>query len=72
MSSITAMRTTHRPRRYVSPAALLAIRPLFRYSVARDAYVLRLVGNRRGPVMRVNRRRSDNGFGGEDRRQALV
>ncbi|HEY1834665.1 MAG TPA: hypothetical protein VGG08_09530 [Solirubrobacteraceae bacterium] len=31
--------------------------PLFRYSGARNAYVLRLVGRRYGPVLREERRR---------------
>ena len=29
--------------------------PFFRYSLGRDAYVLRAVGNRRGPVLVVRR-----------------
>jgi hypothetical protein len=41
-----------RPRRYVSPALLKALRPTFRHSQSRDAYVLRLIGNRFGPVLR--------------------
>ena len=45
-----------RPRRYVPRALLLAARPLFRHSASRDAYVLRLVGSRYGPVMRPERR----------------
>ena len=49
------MRTSHRPRKEVSPRTLLLLRPLLRYSASRDAYVLRAVGNSRGPVLR-NRR----------------
>jgi hypothetical protein len=36
---------------------LLLLRPLLRYSATRDAYVLRLVGRRVGPVLRMDRRR---------------
>jgi hypothetical protein len=32
------------------------LRPLLRYSRARDAYVLRAIGNDYGPVLRVERR----------------
>jgi hypothetical protein len=46
------MRTTHRPRREVAPATLTLLTPLFRYSSSRDAYVMRGVGNRMGPVLR--------------------
>lgn len=46
------MRTTHRPRREVSAATLTLLRPVLRYSSSRDAYVLRGVGNRMGPVLR--------------------
>jgi hypothetical protein len=50
------MRTVKRPRRYI-PRQLLAIcRPLFRYSEARDPYVLRIVGRKWGPVLRPDRR----------------
>jgi hypothetical protein len=43
---------TPRKRRYVSPALLSILRLVFRRSDSRDAYVLRLVGNRRGPVLK--------------------
>ncbi|HYF24532.1 MAG TPA: hypothetical protein VD931_02225 [Baekduia sp.] len=46
------MRTTSRPRREVGPLLWLLARPLFRYSPTRDAYVLRAVGQHRGPVLR--------------------
>jgi hypothetical protein len=36
----------------VSGATLVAVRPLFRYCYRRDAWVLRLVGERIGPVLR--------------------
>jgi hypothetical protein len=41
-----------RERRYVRPALLVALRPVFRYSETRGAYVLRLIGNRFGPVLK--------------------
>lgn len=49
------MRTTPRERRPVSPGTLRALKPLFRYSIGRDAYVLRAIGNRTGPVLTVRR-----------------
>jgi len=50
------MRTHERPRRYVARQWLLPLKPLFRYSTSRRAYVLRLIGNRTGPVLRSERR----------------
>jgi hypothetical protein len=48
---------------------LLLWRPLLRYSATRDAYVLRLVGRKTGPVLRANRRRRRQPpFTGADRR----
>lgn len=47
-----------RARREVPHIALIALRPLFRFSYTRDAYVLRAVGNRLGPVLRPKVRRS--------------
>jgi len=44
------MRTPRR-RRAVSPKALALLRPLFRYSPNRDAYVLRAIGKSLGPVL---------------------
>ncbi len=35
---------------------LLLLRPLFGYNFTRDAYVMRVVGLRFGPVLRVDRR----------------
>ena len=35
----------------MSPAALVLLRPLFRYSPMRDAYVLRGIGRTTGPVL---------------------
>ena len=40
-----------RPRRAVPPWSRPIVRLFFRYSYSRDAYVLRLVGRRRGPVV---------------------
>lgn len=67
------MRTTVRPRRYVGRHWLLIFRPILRYSTTRDAFVLRLVGNSTGPVLRPDRRRRRRGqaaFDGVDRRRA--
>jgi hypothetical protein len=44
-----------RRRRYVSKALLAGLKPVFRHSETRDAYVLRLVGNRFGPVLKQRR-----------------
>jgi hypothetical protein len=48
---------------------LIAMRPFLRYSSGRDAYVVRIFGNRFGPVMRPDRRRGRRvAFEGIDRR----
>lgn len=47
------MRDTQRDRKRIKPGTLVALRPLFRYSAGRDAYVLRIVGHRFGPVLEV-------------------
>jgi hypothetical protein len=64
------MRSAPRPRRYVARFWLLTLRPVLRYSATRDAFVLRLVGNSRGPVLRPDRRRGrrPEPFEGVDRR----
>ncbi len=41
-----------RPRHDVPGAVLLALRPLLRHSAWRDAWILRVVGERYGPVLR--------------------
>ena len=41
-----------RRRRTVAPGLVGLLRPFLRFSYSRDAYVLRLIGNRRGPVLR--------------------
>jgi hypothetical protein len=67
------MRSASRPRRYVGRTWLLIFRPFLRYSVTRDAYVLRLVGRSIGPVLRPNRRhRRADPFEGAERRRAGI
>ena len=53
----------------MSPVSLMVRRPFLRYDVSRSAYVLRVVGEHRGPVLRPDRRRSQRPFEGRDRRQ---
>ncbi len=65
-----SMRTEVRPRRYLARHWLVILRPIFRYSATRDAFVLRLLGNTIGPVLRVDRRRRSRPFEGVDRRRA--
>ena len=62
------MRTVSRPRRYVSPVTLTLTRPLLALSAPREAYVLRVVGNRYGPVLRLDRRRRAVAYDGAERR----
>ena len=64
------MQRTARERRYVSPASLTLRRPFLRWDMSRSAYVLRVVGEHRGPVLRPNRRRAQRPFEGHDRRVA--
>jgi hypothetical protein len=63
------LRTVRRPRHYVSRRSLTLLRPLFRYSYGRDAFVLRGIGTNRGPVLRLERRRRQRPFEGSDRRR---
>jgi hypothetical protein len=51
---------------------LLLARPFFRYSYTRDAYVLRVAGNRTGPVLRRNRRRAQVDYAGPERRRVTA
>jgi hypothetical protein len=44
------MRTTPRRRHHINPVAFALLRPVLRFSYTREAYVLRVVGNHRGPV----------------------
>ncbi|MEA2299311.1 MAG: hypothetical protein QOF77_2247 [Solirubrobacteraceae bacterium] len=46
------MRRQERPRRNVPESAIVALRPIFRYSQTRQAHVLRIVGQRFGPVLK--------------------
>jgi hypothetical protein len=67
------MRVVRRPRRYVSPHWLRLFGPLLRYSGSRDAYVLRAVGNRMGPVLRQDRRQMQRRrLQGPDRRARAI
>ncbi len=61
-----------RRRHYVSRATLALAWPAFRYSVTRDAYVLRFIGSSRGPVLRQNRRQTQREHGGGERRRLAV
>jgi hypothetical protein len=66
------MHSTARPRQYVSPARLYAMLPLLRFSYERGAYILRFVGETKGPVLRKDRRRRHREFDGYDRREGGV
>jgi len=66
------MRTLKRPRRYVARHWLLLMRPVFRYSAGRNAYVLRIVGRKWGPVLRVDRRHGGALPGAGERRGARI
>ena len=46
-------RYRHRSRRAIPAAAVPLLAPLFRFSVSRRAYILRVVGDRYGPVLQV-------------------
>jgi hypothetical protein len=61
-----------RSRHYISPFTLMLLRPLFRYSTTRDACVLRLVGNRFGPVLRPNLRQGRGAYDGRERRRTIA
>lgn len=50
------MRTVRRPRRYVAQHWLTLLAPAFAYDYARDAYILRGIGEQVGPVLRLDRR----------------
>jgi hypothetical protein len=51
-------RTVRRTRRYVAGLWLTLLSPILRYSSSRDAYILRGIGRRTGPVLREERRRT--------------
>lgn len=61
-----------RTRRYVSPVLLTLARPFLRFSYGRGAYILRLVGESYGPVLREDRRRRQAAFEGPDRRHGFI
>jgi hypothetical protein len=65
---VTAVRTATRDRRYVSPRTLTMLSPFLRYSWSREAYILRLVGARLGPVLRPDRRSGHIDYEGPERR----
>ena len=50
-----AQRETPRRRHLVGKRTIRLVRPFFRYSRVRDAYVLRVVGRRHGPVLKLKR-----------------
>jgi hypothetical protein len=49
------LREIPRPRHVVTKRKLALLRPFFRYSRVRDAYVLRVIGRYHGPVLIVKR-----------------
>jgi hypothetical protein len=65
------MQKISRPRRYVSSQRLYAMLPALRYSHERGAYVLRFVGETRGPVLRKDRRRDRLAYSGPERRLTM-
>jgi hypothetical protein len=72
MSTEPGRRTEPRPRRYVARQWLSLLKPLFRYSYPRDAFVLRVVGRHVGPVLRPDRRREPRPVEGVNRRKPSV
>ncbi|HEY6526653.1 MAG TPA: hypothetical protein VIY10_22900 [Solirubrobacteraceae bacterium] len=66
------MHSIGRPRQYVSPARLYAMYPFLRFSYERGAYILRVIGETKGPVLRKDRRRSQGAFRGTERRAGAV
>jgi hypothetical protein len=61
-----------RPRHYVPHGLLTLMRPFLRYSYSRGAYVLRVVGERWGPVLRQDQRRHQLEYNGHDRRDQAM
>lgn len=61
-----------RPRHFVSGMTLMLVRPLFRYSLSRDAYVMRVIGSSSGPVLRRERRHKQRDFAGPERRHLAI
>jgi hypothetical protein len=66
------MTRTPRRRHYVSRPTLALVKPLFRYSLGRDAYVLRGIGGSRGPVLRRERRNRQRDWPGPERRRLII
>jgi hypothetical protein len=67
------LRSIKRPRRYIAPHWLFLLKPALRYSATRDAFVLRVVGGTRGPVLRPDRRgRGGLAFIGRERRGRAI
>ncbi len=56
-------RKSHRKRRAISSRSVTLIRPIFRFSVSRDAYVLRVVGDWVGPVLQISATNKQVGHG---------
>ena len=56
-------RVVPRPRRAVPHAALVLLSPIYRYDHDRDAWILRAIGNRYGPVLRPGRYRTHPRWG---------
>jgi hypothetical protein len=51
---------------------MAVLRPFVRYSNGRSAYVLRIVGERWGPVLREDLRRRQLEYDGADRRHRVI
>jgi hypothetical protein len=66
------VRVAARRRRYVSPATITLCGPLLEHDLWRDAYLLRRVGLRFGPVLRPDRRRAEAVYDGPERRDDLA
>ena len=50
---------THRQHHYVGRVTFWLLQPFFRYSTTRQAWVLRMLGERHGPVLRKREDRDD-------------
>ena len=61
-----------RRRHFVAPLTLVLLRPCFRYSLSRDAYVVRLIGSTHGPVLQRERRHKPGDYAGPERRHVGV
>lgn len=64
------MRSVPRQRHYLSATAITLCKPVMCFDLPRDAYVLRVVGRRMGPVLRQDRRGPTGivEYGGPERR----